>query len=51
MNIDGSGLRRISNGAGRTTCGYFYDHDRRVLYSSTHEFSRECPPPADRSWG
>jgi Tol biopolymer transport system component len=51
MNIDGSGLRRISNGEGRTTCGYFYDHDRRVLYSSTHEFSRECPPPADRSRG
>ena len=35
MNIDGSGLRRVSNGLGRTTCGYFYDQDRRVLYSST----------------
>ncbi len=51
MDIDGSHLRRISNGAGRTTCGYFYDHDRRVLYSSTHEFSRECPAPVDRSKG
>ncbi len=51
MDIDGSHLRRISNGAGRTTCGYFYDNDRRVLYSSTHEFSRECPPPVDRSKG
>ena len=30
MNIDGSGLRRISNGQGRTTCGYFSDDDRRV---------------------
>ena len=51
MNIDGSNVRRISSGEGRTTCGYFYDHDRRVLYSSTHEFSRECPPPPDRSRG
>ncbi|MEO8226460.1 MAG: hypothetical protein ABI637_03465 [Gemmatimonadota bacterium] len=51
MNIDGSGLRRVSNGYGRTTCGYFYDHDRRILYSSTHEFSRECPAPVDRSRG
>ena len=23
MNIDGSGMRRISNGWGRTTCGFF----------------------------
>ena len=35
MNADGSGLHRISNGFGRTTCGYFYYNDQRVLYSST----------------
>ena len=51
MNIDGSGLRRISNGQGRTTCGYFYDDDRRVLYSSTFRNSPDCPTPPDRSHG
>jgi TolB protein len=51
MNVDGSGLRRVSNGEGRTTCGYFYDDDRRILYSSTHEASPDCPAPPDRSAG
>lgn len=51
MNVDGSGLRRVSNGKGRTTCGYFYDDDRRILYSSTHEHSPECPTPPDHSQG
>ncbi len=51
MNLDGGGLRRVSNGLGRTTCGYFYDGGRRILYSSTFEHSPECPPPADRSQG
>jgi TolB protein len=51
INVDGSGLRRISNGAGRTTCGYFYDHDRRVLYSSTFAHERACPPRPDYSHG
>jgi Tol biopolymer transport system component len=51
MNLDGSGLRRVSNGLGRTTCGYFYDGGRRILYSSTFEHSPECPAPPDRSQG
>ena len=51
VNVDGSGLRRISNGAGRTTCGYFYDGDRRVLYSSTFAHDRVCPPRPDYSHG
>jgi hypothetical protein len=28
-------MRRVSNGLGRTTCGYFYDGGRRIFYSST----------------
>lgn len=51
MNIDGSGLRRVSNGYGRTTCGFFYDNDRRILYSSTFEFDRACPARPDMSKG
>jgi TolB protein len=51
MNADGSGMRRISNGFGRTTCGFFYANDSRVLYSSTFKYARECPVPPDRSHG
>ena len=51
IRVDGTGLRRVSSGAGRTTCGYFFDNDRRILYSSTHEHSSACPAPPDRSQG
>jgi TolB protein len=51
MNVDGSGLRRVSNGLGRTTCGYFYDHDRRILYASTFASDPACPPRPDQSMG
>ena len=51
MNIDGSGLRRVSNGLGRTTCGYFYDNDKRILYSSTFEHDPACPARPDMSKG
>jgi TolB protein len=51
MKIDGTGLRRISNGLGRTTCGYFYDGGSRVLYSSTFHVSPQCPPRPDYSKG
>ena len=44
-------VRRVSNGRGRTTCGYFYDHDRRVLFSSTHLGRDSCPPQPDFSQG
>ncbi|MEZ4455788.1 MAG: hypothetical protein R2882_04425 [Gemmatimonadales bacterium] len=51
INIDGTGLRRISNGWGRTTCGFFYANDERVLYSSTFKHDSACPPPPDQSAG
>ena len=51
MNLDGAQVRRVSNGTGRTTCGYFYDHDRRVLFASTHGAGPECPPQPDMSQG
>ncbi|NOT34462.1 MAG: hypothetical protein HOP12_09865 [Candidatus Eisenbacteria bacterium] len=44
-------LDRVSTGTGRTTCGYFYDHDRRILFSSTHLASDSCPPTPDHSQG
>src|SRR5919107_5175927 len=36
MNVDGSHVRRVSNGTGKTTCGYFYERDRRIFFASTH---------------
>ena len=51
INVDGTGMRRVSNGLGRTTCGYFYDNDRRVLYSSTFKHDPACPAPPDQSRG
>jgi Tol biopolymer transport system component len=44
MAIDGSGLRRVSTGRGRTTCGYFMPGGREIVYASTHTASPECPP-------
>jgi Tol biopolymer transport system component len=47
-----TGVRRtVSTGKGRVTCGYFYDHDRRVFYGSTHLADAACPPPPDFSKG
>jgi Tol biopolymer transport system component len=51
MNIDGSNVRMISNGEGRTTCSYFYPGNKRVLYSSTHLGDKQCPPKPDFSRG
>src|SRR3954467_10998204 len=51
MRIDGSQRHRISTGGGKTTCGYFYDHDRRVFFASTHGASPACPPKPDYSQG
>ena len=44
MKVDGTDERRISNGTGRTTCGYYYPSGNQILYASTHEASKECPP-------
>jgi Tol biopolymer transport system component len=43
--------RRVSTGLGKTTCGYFMDGGRRVLYASTHMASAECPPRPDYTRG
>lgn len=51
MNIDGSDLKMVSTAEGRTTCSYFFPNGRRVLYSSTHLGSKECPPRPDFSRG
>src|SRR5216684_3980453 len=51
MNIDGSDVRQVSTGNGRTTCSYFFPNGKRILYSSTHLGSKQCPPKPDFSKG
>jgi Tol biopolymer transport system component len=51
MNVDGGGLRRVSTGGGKTTCGYFFANDRRLFFASTHAVDTACPPRPDPSRG
>jgi TolB protein len=51
MNIDGSDVRMVSNGKGKTTCGYFFPNDKTIIYSSTYLADAKCPPRPDYSKG
>jgi Tol biopolymer transport system component len=51
LDMQTGGTKMVSTGTGRVTCGYFYDHDRRILFASTHLAGDSCPPPPDMSHG
>lgn len=51
MDLDGTDIRRVSTGEGRTTCAYFFPSGDRIVYSSTHHVDAACPAPPDRSRG
>jgi TolB protein len=51
MGIDGKNRKRVSNGEGRTTCGFYTPDDNRIIYSSTHVDNKRCPPEPDKSQG
>jgi TolB protein len=51
MDLGTGVARRVSNGLGRCTCGYFYDDDHRILYATTYLAGDSCPPPPDMSKG
>ncbi len=51
MNLDGSDVKLVSTGQGRTTCGYFMPDGKRIIYASTHLASKECPTPPSKSEG
>ncbi len=42
---------RVSTGKGRTTCSYFFPSGDKILFSSTHAASADCPPKPDYSRG
>ena len=41
----------VSTGKGRATCSYFFPAGNRILFSSTHAASTDCPPKPDYSRG
>jgi TolB protein len=51
MNADGSSQKRISDGTGKTTCGYFFAYDTKVFYASTRAADSACPKKPDPSKG
>jgi TolB protein len=51
MNADGSGVKMVSNGEGRTTCSYFLKGGKKLIYASTFMGQKECPPNPDFSQG
>ena len=51
MGLDGSNLRMVYTGDGRTTCGYFYPDGESIIYASTHIGDTACPPPPSFEMG
>lgn len=51
MDLASGETRLVSTGTGRTTCGYFFPGDKKILFSSTHHLRKECPPLPDFSKG
>lgn len=51
MGIDGSNVKMVSTGKGRTTCSYFFPDGSRIIYASTHEGGPDCPPDPPRTGG
>jgi TolB protein len=51
MKIDGSDLKRVSTGKGRTTCGYYLPGGKDIVYASTHKADEACPPKPSFSRG
>ena len=51
MNVDGSDVKMVSTGFGRTTCSYYLKNGKQIIYASTHLGAKECPPAVDFSKG
>ncbi len=51
MRADGSDLKQISDGRGKTTCGWFLPGSDRVLFASSTAHDATCPAKPDPSKG
>lgn len=51
MRTDGTGLKQVSNGLGKTTCGWFLPDGKRLFFASSQAHDSTCPPRPDPSAG
>jgi TolB protein len=51
MKTDGSALKQVSNGQGKTTCGWFLPDGKTLFFGSSHANQTACPPKLDPSKG
>ena len=51
MKADGSQIKRISDGRGKTTCGWFFPDGKRLFFGSSTAHDSACPPKPDPSKG
>ena len=51
MNVDGTDVKLLSSGKGRTTCSHFMPDNVGVVYASTHLGGDACPPVPGREAG
>ncbi|MEO5762905.1 MAG: hypothetical protein ABIR28_11400 [Vicinamibacteria bacterium] len=51
MRADGSDIKRVSNGDGKTTCGWFIPGTKRLFFGSSHATQKACPVRPDPSAG
>ena len=51
MRADGSDVKRISDGRGKTTCGWFLPGGDQLFFSSTSAHQDACPAKPDPSHG
>lgn len=51
MNVDGSEMKMLSNGQGKTTCAYFTPDNKSIVYASTFKADEKCPPKPDYTRG
>jgi len=51
MKTNGSEMKVLSNGKGKTTCSYFTPDNKSIIYATTFLASEACPPRPDMSRG
>jgi len=51
MKTDGSALKRVSNGKGKTTCGWFLPDGKTLFFASSHANGADCPVKPDPAKG
>jgi TolB protein len=51
MKTDGTALKRVSNGKGKTTCGWFLPDGKSLFFGSSYANGADCPIKPDPAKG